>query len=186
MNRQTVLIIAVSLISLLAGISVFFYTNGAEMTATRSESSHDHSTHSHDNQVSLKLIPLTELDGKPRLLGDFDQSVLVINFWAPWCVPCRREIPALVSLQQEYSDQIQVLGLAFDSADNIANFIKDVEMNYPSFLTDGKIPMYNAVFNNQSGSLPFTAIVDREGIIRYTHNGEITLSELRENIKPLL
>ena len=139
-----------------------------------------------ETPISLEAIPLTSLGGEQLSLGDWQQPVLVVNFWAPWCVPCRREIPTLVSLQEEYNTQIQVLGLAIDGIDNIREFAKETPMNYPSFLAIDKIPLYNAAFNNRSGSLPFTAIIDRERKIIYTHSGEISLDELRQNINPLL
>ncbi|MCP3689830.1 MAG: TlpA family protein disulfide reductase [Gammaproteobacteria bacterium] len=112
--------------------------------------------------------------------------MLIVNFWAPWCVPCRREIPALVEIQRQFEGKVQILGLALDSVENIRAFEADQMMNYPSFLVGAEIPMYSNAFGNTSGGLPFTAILDRERKIRYVHNGELTTEQLHEKITDLL
>lgn len=137
-------------------------------------------------KISLEAIPLTDLDGNQKLLGNWHQPVLVVNFWAPWCAPCRQEIPALIALQTEFPDQLQVIGLALDSEHNVRHFASEYAMNYPSFLAGHRISMYNAAFTNNSGSLPFTAIIDQQRKIHYKHTGEVTLKQLRDHITPLL
>lgn len=136
--------------------------------------------------ISLDAIPLVDLEGNIHTLGEWTQPVLIVNFWAPWCAPCRREIPALIALQNEYRTQLQILGLALDSAENVVSFQAEFGMNYPSFLATRQIPMYNAVFGNPSGALPFTAIIDQARIIRYTHLGEMSLDQLREELEKIL
>ena len=136
--------------------------------------------------VSLDAIPLIDLEGKGHTLGEWKQPVLIFNFWAPWCVPCRREIPALIALQNEFKTRVQILGLVFDSAENATAFATEYGMNYPSFLATSQIPMYSAVFGNPSGALPFTAVIDQARTIRYTHTGEISLDLLREELLKIL
>ncbi len=135
---------------------------------------------------SLTTIPLIDLDGGHHLLGDWQQPVLIINFWAPWCIPCRREIPALVEIQRQFEGRAQIIGLALDSVENIRAFEADQVMNYPSFLVGADIPMYSTAFGNTSGGLPFTAFLDRERKLQYVHNGELTTEQLREKIIELL
>ncbi len=136
--------------------------------------------------ASLDAIPLVDMEGKTYTLGEWKQPVLILNFWAPWCAPCRREVPALIDLQNEYGTQVQILGLAFDSIENIDSFMTEYEMNYPSFLVTNQMSMYSAVFGNESSVLPFTAIIDQDRNIRYTHAGEISLDLLREELGKLL
>ncbi len=126
------------------------------------------------------------LQGQTQILGDLPQTVLVVNFWAPWCVPCRREVPDLIALQREYGDRIQVLGIALDSVENIEAFASEYQMNYPSFVANQHIAMYNSVFKNTSGALPFTAIIGRDRKIDYTHTGIIELKTLRQRVSKLL
>ncbi len=183
-TRKTLAVVLVSLVSLFTGAALFQIWTPArtftEIQSTRPEPSQP--------QLSLSLneIPLIDLNGESKKLGDWKQPVLIVNFWAPWCVPCRREIPDLIALQSEYKEQIQILGIALDSADNIRSFADEYAMNYPSFLANHYIPMYNAVFNNSSGALPFTVIIDRDRKIHYSHTGQISLTKLREQISELL
>ena len=183
MKQSTLLLTLVSVGSLLAGIGLFYIS----APDSRISTAETHSTAEQSPpEISLQAIPLTDLDGNQKVLGNWRQPVLVINFWAPWCAPCRKEIPALIALQTEFQDQVQVIGLALDGEDNVRSFESEYGMNYPSFLAGNRIPMYNAVFTNKSGSLPFTAIIDQQRRIHYTHTGEVTLEELRKTITQLL
>jgi len=184
MTRKTLAVVLVSLVSLVTGVVLF------QIWAPARTFSQIQSTAPEPSQqqlpASLKEIPLIDLNGESKKLGDWKQQVLVVNFWAPWCAPCRREVPDLIALQTEYGNQVQVLGLALDSAENIISFADEYAMNYPSFLASSHIPMYNAVFGNSSGALPFTVIIDSERNISYSHTGQISLVELRKQVLKLL
>ena len=183
MNKNTVLLTLVSIGSLLAGVGVFYIsTPDSNLSAAELQLN----SNKPSAGISLQAIPLTDLDGNQKLIANWRQPLLVINFWAPWCAPCRKEIPALIALQTEFEGQVQVIGLALDGEDNVRSFESEYGMNYPSFLVGNQISMYNAAFTNKSGSLPFTAIVDQQRKIRYTHNGEITIEQLRLQLNPLL
>ena len=176
MNRNTLILLMVAAVSMLAGFGLFQLTGSQATKAAIAENS----------STSLSAIPFTDLNGQDSVLGDWRQPILIVNFWAPWCVPCRREIPALIEIQKEYSQKLQVLGLALDSIENVQSFSVEYNMNYPSFIAGSKIPMYNAAFSNKSGSLPHTAIIDQQRKLTYTHTGEITSQLLREKINELL
>ncbi len=184
MTRKTLAVVLVSLVSLVTGVALFQMWTPArtfsEIQSTSPELSQP------EYPLSLAEIPLIDLEGGSQKLGDWKQPILIVNFWAPWCVPCRREVPDLITLQAEYKEQIQILGIALDSAENVRSFADEYAMNYPSFLANNYIPMYSAVFNNKSGALPFTAIIDQHRNIRYTHTGIISLSVLREKVSELL
>lgn len=183
MNKSILLLTLVSFGSLLAGIGLFYLsTSDNKVTIVETQPTSEKTS----AKISLEAIPLTDLDGNQKLLGNWRHPVLVVNFWAPWCAPCRDEIPALIALQSEFPDQVQVIGLAFDGEDNVRNFESEFGMNYPSFLAGNRIPMYNAAFTNKSGSLPFTAIINQQRKIHYSHTGKITLNELRTELTPLL
>ena len=179
MSRNIAVLIVVALVSMGAGIGLFQITDASlEAVAVASNTV--------KKPESLAAIPLTNLDGSQSQLDDFQQPVLVVNFWAPWCVPCRREVPALIAIQKQYQDQVQVLGLALDSVENIRAFAAEHAMNYPSFIVGSQIPMYNAVFGNKSGALPFTAFIDKQRNVREMHTGELTVEQLREKVSKLL
>ena len=137
-------------------------------------------------KIKLESVPLMATDGSQTTLGQFSQSIIVINFWAPWCAPCREEIPDLIALQNKHSEYLQVVGLAADSAENVVAFEQEFEMNYPSFLTESLMPLYMTVFENQASVLPFTAILDSKRDLVFSHQGEIRLAELEKALSTLL
>ena len=175
LKRESILLILVATVSLPGGYGLHqLSTNSIEAANTE------------NNDTVLSAIPFTDLQGQKTVLSDWTQPVLIINFWAPWCAPCRREIPALINIQQEYAESVRVVGLALDSVENVQNFATDYNINYSSFIAGANIPMYNAAFNNKSGSLPHTAIVNQQRSLSYTHTGEITEAQLRVKIDELL
>jgi thiol-disulfide isomerase/thioredoxin len=182
-NKKTIILILVCLASLLAGAGLFgLSTPSAEIASSETTPTPEQKR----PNISLQSIPLTDLDGNQKLIGNWQQPILVVNFWAPWCAPCRDEIPALIALQNEFVGQIQVIGLALDGEENVRSFESEYGMNYPSFLAGNRIAMYNAAFTNKSGSLPFTAIINQQRKINFTHTGKITLDQLRAELTPLL
>ncbi len=184
MSRKIRVVIFLALVSGIAGITLFQVLgprfNPPEISLPQPVQEQS------GTPASLEAIPLIDLQGRSQILGSWKQPVLVVNFWAPWCAPCRREVPDLIALQEEYGDRVQVLGLALDSVENIESFVDEYQMNYPSFLANQHIAMYSAVFGNKSGTLPFTAIIDRNRKIRFTHSGIISLRTLRQQVSKLL
>lgn len=177
MNRNLLLTGVTGLVSLLAGFFLFDYLQSANNPASAPV----------EQEVALQAIPLTDLDGRQSLLEDWDSRILVINFWAPWCAPCRREIPALIEVQRSYaSEQVRILGIAFDGEAQVRKFATEYGIDYPLFLAGNRSPMYNAAFANPSGSLPFTALLGPGRNILYKHNGELSEQQLREQLETLL
>jgi len=139
------------------------------------------------SNIELHSIPLTDLDGRQTLLKDWDGEILLVNFWAPWCAPCRREIPTLIEIQRDYAPRgVRVLGIAFDGEQQVRRFAEEYRINYPLFLSGNHTAMYNIAFDNPSGSLPYTALLDRDQRILFQHNGELTAQQLREQLEALL
>ena len=183
-SRKTRVGIFLGLVSVIAGIALF-QLSGPRLNPPEIQLAPPAKVQS-GTRTSLESIPLIDLQGRSRTLGSWKQPVLVVNFWAPWCAPCRREVPDLIALQQEYGDRIQILGLALDSVENIESFVDEYQMNYPSFLANQHIAMYSAVFENKSGALPFTAIIGRDRKIKFTHTGIISQKILRQQVSKLL
>ena len=174
MNRNHLLLAAVGLASMLAGVALFHVMQSNEPVASAEP----------PPSIELHSIPLSKLDGQQSVLSDWNNRILVINFWAPWCAPCRREIPALIEIQREYAARdLLILGLAFDFEPSVREFAAEYDINYPLFLVEGRSSMYNAAFSNPSGSLPYTAILGPERNIRFQHNGELSADQLREQIE---
>ena len=177
MTRRDLALGAVALFSLLVGIAAYPLLQGPESrrpTPVKVD-------------IPLQDIPLRELDGRETVFRDWQGGLLIVNFWAPWCAPCRREIPALIEIQQQYAARgVTVLGLAFDGEDPVRQFAADYAIPYPLFLVGDRSAMYNTVFGNRSGSLPFTALLDRDLKIRFSHNGEVSAQQLRDQLDEFL
>ncbi len=86
-----------------------------------------------DKPVPPPAFDLQDLDGRPISLGAFKGKVVLINFWATWCGPCREEIPELIALQEHYKDQLVVLGLSVDErpVSEVKTFAASAAINYP-------------------------------------------------------
>src|SRR3712207_815866 len=136
--------------------------------------------------VSAEPAPDVELkttDGKPLKLSELRGQVVLLNFWATWCVPCRSEIPSLNEMQRDLSGRgFKVLGVTtYDSADLVREYQKDVRQEYTVALGDDGVANKYAV-----GPLPTTFIIDRQGRIRHTIIGERSRAQFEELINPLL
>jgi thiol-disulfide isomerase/thioredoxin len=112
---------------------------------------------------------VTGLDGKPVTLADSKGKVILLNFWATWCGPCRAEIPDLVELQNKYKDRLQILGLVVDDDDQdaIHKFVEKFGINYPvAAATDEIRVQYGGI-----PALPTSFVLDAEGRIVQKHEG---------------
>ncbi|MDB4583312.1 TlpA family protein disulfide reductase [Draconibacterium sp.] len=175
MKRDHLLLGAIALGSMLAGVLLFKYLQPLPEQPSST------------TNVELHSIPLTDIDGRETLLKDWAGDILVVNFWAPWCAPCRREIPALIEIEREYRARgVRVLGLAFDGEEQVRRFAAEYQISYPLFLTGNRSAMYNVAFDNPSGSLPYTALLNRDQSIVFQHNGELTAQQLRAQLEALL
>ena len=112
---------------------------------------------------------LTGLDGKPFTLAAAHGKVVLLNFWATWCGPCRAEIPDLIELQNKYQDRLQILGLVVDDDDQeaIKEFVEKFRINYPVALAPDDIRIkYGGI-----AALPTSFVLDSEGRIVQKHEG---------------
>jgi thiol-disulfide isomerase/thioredoxin len=176
--RNRLLLGTIVLVSLLAGAGLFKLL---QPLPKQSE------TASAASSIELHSIPLTGLDGQETLFKDWNSEILVVNFWAPWCAPCRREIPTLIEIQRDYAARgVRVLGIAFDGEEQVRRFAEEYGIDYPLFVTGNRSAMYNVAFDNPSGSLPYTALIGRDQRILFQHNGELTSQQLRAQLELLL
>ena len=128
-------------------------------------------------------VDLKALDGKPVKVSDLRGQVVLLNFWATWCVPCRSEIPSLNAMQRDLGGRgFRVLGVTtYDSADLVRDYQKDVKQEYTVATGDDGVANKYAV-----GTLPTTFIIDRQGRIRHKIIGERSRAQFEALITPLL
>ncbi len=130
---------------------------------------------------------LPDLDGELQSIDNWNGQVIMINFWATWCPPCRREIPAFIRLYENYRDQgFVIIGIAIDDPQSVQDFIDPMDVNYPVLLGEDTGIEITTAYGNRLGVLPFTAFIDREGRIVHTRRQELSYEEAEALIKPLL
>jgi len=121
------------------------------------------------NPDPAPAFDLPGLDGKAVKLADYRGKVMVLNFWATWCGPCRAEVPDLVELQKRYPEQLQVIGLVVDDDDQdaIKKFAAKYGVNYPLAIADDDVRLqYGGI-----PALPTSFILDAEGRVVQKHEG---------------
>lgn len=130
---------------------------------------------------------LRDVEWKLRHASEWDGKVVMVNFWATWCPPCRREMPAFVKLQEAYRDKgFVIIGIAIDTLNDVVDFIDPLGMNYPILIAEQEgIPLMRE-YGNRLGILPYTVFIDRKGNIVHTHPSELSYQEAEALIKPLL
>jgi len=124
------------------------------------------------NPTAAPVFTAVDLDGRTVSSSAYRGKVVLINFWATWCPPCRAEIPDLVALQDKYRDQIQIIGVSEDEApaEVVKKFAADHRINYPVVITTPEIEkLFPGI-----GALPTSFIVDRESRVVQKHVGMLT------------
>jgi thiol-disulfide isomerase/thioredoxin len=128
-----------------------------------------------------------DLEGQPQPLKQWQGKILVLNFWAPWCPPCRAEIPDFIALQEEYRAQgVVFVGLALDQKDKVQAFSDEMGINYPILLGENDAAELGKLVGNRLGGLPFTAIFAKNGDIVSTVTGELKREQLEATLKGLI
>ena len=167
-------------IALIFGIALILLVAGALFTAARMKprlppppvvTAPEVNTH--------PSFQLTGLDGEMHDFDEFDGRHRLLNFWATWCAPCRREIPLLKEFQAEQGDDgILVIGIAVDFMDEVQQYAESAEFNYPILVGE----MDAMAVAEQSGlvfhAMPFTMIVTRDGEFLSAHFGELHRPDL--------
>ncbi|MFA4922867.1 MAG: TlpA disulfide reductase family protein [Ignavibacteriaceae bacterium] len=127
---------------------------------------------------------LKSVDGKTVKLSDYKNKVVVLDFWATWCPPCRKGIPDLIKLQKEFKNDLVVLGISLDAdtKEDVPAFVKNYGINYPIVYGDeSTAKLYGGI-----SGIPTTFIINKKGMIVNKHIGLVPKETLAKEIKDLL
>lgn len=126
-------------------------------------------------------------EGKWVTADEFDGKVVLVNFWATWCQPCREEMPMLARLHRELGDSgLEVVGIALDDVAQARQFAAELGIDYPILVGSTDVMTVAQLYGNRSGVLPYSVLVDRSGTVRWTYLGELKEAALREEISRLM
>ena len=138
-----------------------------------------------DSKIAAPDWHLSDLDGKPVKLSDFKGKVVILDFWATWCPPCRAEIPGFVAIQKKYADKgFTVIGVSLDKqgVSVVKPFTRQLGMNYPVVMGNPKtVDDYGGIT-----TIPTTFVIDRQGNVVTAYEGFTDQATFESVIAPLL
>ncbi|NUM48291.1 MAG: redoxin domain-containing protein [Anaerolineales bacterium] len=189
MKRQILLLLSGLLIGLAAGIAFFFGLNqvnplesfSAEQDPSASLASGT-SIYAPEKGNPAPDFALENLDGERIALETLRGKVVLLNFWATWCGPCRVEMPALESRHQQYPEQLAVVGIDFDEAkEDVAAFVEEFALTFPILLDPGAV-VQDAY---RVRGYPTSVFLDEDGTVQIVHIGIMSEDQLDAYLQEL-
>jgi len=174
------IIIAVAGAALIAGVVVARFVHVDDIATTP--------------VASQKIMPtemvdfsLPDTDGKLHDINEWRGKIVVLNFWATWCPPCRAEVPLFVDTQEKFrKDGLVIVGVAIDKRQDVANFIDSYFINYPVLVSEADNTELMARYGNRIATLPYSVVMDRNGKIIETHAGAYKKDQLYNVLNKIL
>lgn len=186
--RRHLVIILAAMTGLALGAGVFFvFPPNETQSVVVIESTPSVKGEDIESDAKRPGFVLSDIEGIAQDVEQWDGKLLVINFWATWCAPCRHEIPYFVELQGLFGERgLQFVGIAIDDPASINEFAGEVGLNYPSLYGQLDAMEVSKQYGNTVGGLPFTVVVDREGLIVARKNGPFEREEIENLIMEFL
>jgi thiol-disulfide isomerase/thioredoxin len=171
MNKNIAAAIAL-IVLLIAGIATYqFQSQSQEESLPPEPNTESVATALIDTNIDFAL---PDIDGTVRQLSDWNGKGRLVNFWATWCAPCRREIPLLKKTQEEHgSDGIQVIGIAVDFPEQVVAYAEEAQFNYPILVGQEDAMAAAEASGIDFIGMPFTMVIAPDGELIKTHIGEI-------------
>ena len=148
------------------------------------------SAKSNDSRLSTQALFSAKLPnekGIQQALSQYKGKIIVLNFWATWCPPCREEMPELSKLHTDYQNKnVVVLGIAIDELSLVKTFMQSTPVSYPVLVSEDEGMTLSSILGNDQGILPYTVIINAEGRVVKTLFGRINKPLLEATLNPLL
>ncbi len=129
----------------------------------------------------VTAFSLLDMNGQQHAIADYHGQLVLVNFWATWCAPCRKEIPLLnATYQQHRNEGLVILGPAIDDSAQIARFAAELDIQYPVIAGGSELFALMDQLGDTLGALPFSVLIDRQGLIVARHWGELHAEQLRD------
>ncbi len=137
--------------------------------------------------ASLYSANMMDANGVKQPLDRYRGKIIVLNFWATWCPPCREEMPELSQLQQEYQNKnVVVIGIAEDELEPVQEFLQTSPVSYPVFIAENEHMELGASLGNHKAVLPYTVIIDANGNVLQSFFGKINKPLLEKSLQNIL
>lgn len=185
MNNKLIIVVAIA--GVIAGAVANQYYS---QNSTKASASNTAVTKAAPKKLKSNRRPdyqLKDLDGKLRSASEWDGKVIVLNFWATWCPPCRREMPAFIEFQEAYEKKgVTFIGIALDEKNAVVDFTDSLGINYPILIAEQEGIQLAQQYGNRLNVLPFTVVIDRRGNIVERFSREVTYKDIETLVTPLL
>ncbi|MDR2690061.1 MAG: TlpA family protein disulfide reductase [Azoarcus sp.] len=137
--------------------------------------------------ASILALRLPDHAGVIQSVAQWRSKIIIANYWATWCPPCRKEIPDFVALSHDFAgDPVQIVGISIDDADKVQAFRDEYAIPYPLLIASEQVLKETYKFGNTAKALPFTVIIDRRGTVRHIKVGLATRDEIGGKVRALL
>ncbi|MDD2833556.1 MAG: TlpA disulfide reductase family protein [Methylotenera sp.] len=141
----------------------------------------------HTGVTSFYATQLVDSKDMMQDLKQYQGKIVVVNFWATWCPPCREEMPELSAFHEAYQDKnVTVLGIAVDEPNAVKEFLAATPVSYPVLIGEMEANALGDQLGNDKGILPYTVILNTDGTLVSTHFGRVDGKMLAQSIAPIL
>jgi thiol-disulfide isomerase/thioredoxin len=135
---------------------------------------------------ALWTLGFPDVAGREQPLSQWRGQVLVLNFWASWCAPCREEMPDFSALRvQNRPKGVEFVGIAIDNPASVTQFLQHQQVSYPILIGGGAAHTLARQFGNSSGALPYTIVLDRDGKVVLRHLGRLPRATLEAALQKI-
>ena len=137
--------------------------------------------------TAITALTLPDTTGANQSMSQWRGKILVVNFWATWCPPCREEMPAFSRLAEKHAaNGVQFVGISIDTLNNVLDFQKRTPVSYPLLIGTMETVQNTIPLGNNAQALPFTAIFDRSGVLHSVKLGRLAEAELAHTLLALV